>query len=273
MGRDRDGDEGGAGGGDVSGVGAVSVGGVILARGTTRICVPLMGRDEGEFAARAASVPPGACDLVELRADHLDHVDAGTVTRAVEAVRRALPAGVPVLLTLRTLSQGGRWDTSAAGYVALLESVLAGGAPVDALDVEDSTPAAGRDRLVARAHARGVPVVMSSHDFTRTPTAEWLVGALGVQQDHGADVVKVAVMPHDAADVVAVLAATVAYTSRPDARPAVVIAMGALGVSTRVSGATFGSCLTFGTVGEPSAPGQIPAPELRHVLDLLSPGD
>jgi 3-dehydroquinate dehydratase-1 len=47
------------------------------------------------------------------------------------------------------------------------------------------------------------------------------------------------------------------------------MAMGPLGVVSRLAGEVFGSVLTFGTVGAASAPGQVDAARLRDALDLL----
>ncbi|MGF7449679.1 type I 3-dehydroquinate dehydratase, partial [Klebsiella michiganensis] len=41
------------------------------------------------------------------------------------------------------------------------------------------------------------------------------------------------------------------------------------GVS-RVTGRLFGSAMTFGTVGQASAPGQIAITQLRELMDILS---
>jgi len=40
-------------------------------------------------------------------------------------------------------------------------------------------------------------------------------------------------------------------------------------VMTRMGGEAFGSCLTFGTAGNASAPGQLDARELRSVLEII----
>ena len=46
--------------------------------------------------------------------------------------------------------------------------------------------------------------------------------------------------------------------------------MGGLGAVSRVSGAVFGSALTFATAGgAPSAPGQLPVERVRAMLELL----
>jgi 3-dehydroquinate dehydratase-1 len=47
------------------------------------------------------------------------------------------------------------------------------------------------------------------------------------------------------------------------------MSMGGLGVVSRLAGETYGSCLSFGSVGTASAPGQIDAGALMSVLSLV----
>lgn len=51
--------------------------------------------------------------------------------------------------------------------------------------------------------------------------------------------------------------------------PILTMSMGQLGVVSRVTGDSFGSCATFGAVGQTSAPGQIPVNDLHTVLHIL----
>lgn len=242
--------------------------GIVLGAGLPKICVPLTGADVAALRAEAASLRPGDADLVELRIDHLADVDdAGAVDDALGAVRALLP-DTPLLFTFRTREEGGEHSLDPSGYEELLTAAIASGR-IDAVDVEMRTERERRERIVDAAHRAGVAVVMSSHDFVTTPDRDEIVGRLMTQQDLGADVVKIAVMPADAADVLTLLEATVAYSSTVGARPAITMAMGALGLVTRLAGETFGSCLTFGSVGRPSAPGQIDARALRDVLELM----
>ena len=50
------------------------------------------------------------------------------------------------------------------------------------------------------------------------------------------------------------------------------MAMGALGVISRLGGGVFGSAVTFGTAGRASAPGQTDAAELKRALELIHGG-
>ncbi|MBK4329426.1 type I 3-dehydroquinate dehydratase, partial [Enterobacter hormaechei] len=50
----------------------------------------------------------------------------------------------------------------------------------------------------------------------------------------------------------------------------ITMSMGKSGGVSRVTGRLFGSAMTFGTVGQASAPGQIAIAKLREVMDTLS---
>lgn len=259
--------------------GVLRLRGAALDAGHPQVCVPIVAATPEDAAAVAAVLPPGAADVVELRLDHLTGSahDPAVVRAAVAGVRAALPADVPLLATFRSAREGGAQPADDAAYAATVHAVVAGAGPqgADAVDVELATP--GVADLVARAQAAGLAVVVSHHDFAATPPAAELLEVLRRQRAAGADVCKVAVMPHDADDVLALLTATRAFARDAD-RPVVTVAMGALGLVTRLAGGVFGSAMTFGSVGAASAPGQVDAGRLREVLALLhgtvpAPGD
>lgn len=242
---------------------------VTLGKGAPKICVPLVGRTLKELETAARALDPHDYDLVELRIDFLDEVEnAAAVRAAIAAVREALPDAAPLLFTFRTLAEGGNREIAPDAYEALIALAVASG-QVDAVDVEMFTERAHLERIVAGAHAADIKVVMSSHDFGKTPPREEIVARLATQQELGADVVKIAVMPKTPRDVVTLIDATEEFTSRKARRPAITMSMGGLGAVSRLVGETFGSCLTFGAVGTASAPGQIDAHTLRNVLSVI----
>ncbi|MGT2425976.1 type I 3-dehydroquinate dehydratase [Amnibacterium kyonggiense] len=247
----------------------VRIGAVELGAGRPKVCVPLTGATLRELHAEVAAITPAAADLVELRIDRLDGAtDPRAVRDAIDLVGVALDPSLPVLLTFRTATEGGGATVDPRAYRDLLIR-SAGSGVVDAVDVEMAQPRDVVDAVVEGVHGEGKPVVLSFHDLGGTPTQRAIVDRLLHQHALGADVVKVATTPRTAADVLTLLAATAEYGARPDARPAVTMAMGALGVVSRIAGETFGSCLTFGTVGAASAPGQVDARRLRDALDLV----
>ncbi|MCC2333727.1 type I 3-dehydroquinate dehydratase [Cellulomonas wangsupingiae] len=251
--------------------GVVRLRGTRLGAGSPRVCVPVVATTPDAAAAAARALPPGVADVVELRLDHVTGSagDPGLVRAAVAAVRAALPADVPLLATFRSAREGGAQPADDAACARVVRTVVAGspGADgADAVDVELAAPDVAD--LVAHAQAAGLAVVVSHHDFAATPPADEIVAVLRRQRDAGADVCKIAVMPHDADDVLALLSATRRFARDAD-RPVVTVAMGALGLVTRLAGGVFGSAMTFGSVGAVSAPGQLDAARLRDVLDLL----
>lgn len=87
-------------------------------------------------------------------------------------------------------------------------------------------------------------------------------------QDCNADILKLAVMTETAEDLLSLLQFSAAWRQTAD-RPFVLIGMGPHGVLSRISCAEFGSCLSFGALRESSAPGQLPARDLKRILSLL----
>ena len=247
----------------------VRIGVVELGAGRPKICVPLTGATLEELRVEAAAVTPAVADLVELRIDRFLAVrDPDAVRGAVAVVRATLDTALPLLFTFRTAAEGGGADLAPAAYRDLLRAAVALDG-VAAVDLQMALPSDVISAVVAAARAAGTPVVMSFHDFRATPSRQEILDRLVRQQELGADVVKLACMPSAPEDVLTLLSATSEYASRPDARPAITMAMGPLGVVSRLAGEPFGSSLTFGTVGAASAPGQVDAGALRAALELI----
>ena len=140
---------------------------------------------------------------------------------------------------------------------------------IDLVDVEAFTGDEAVKAVVETAHANGVKVIASNHDFHKTPAKEEIVSRLRKMQDLGADIPKIAVMPQNKKDVLTLLAATEEMASEYADRPIITMSMSGTGVISRLCGEVFGSALTFGAVGKVSAPGQMGIEDLTTVLGLL----
>ena len=163
---------------------------------------------------------------------------------------------------------GGEKEITMEQYTALNLAVAASG-DADLIDVEifsgDGVVKANIDGI----HKAGALVVGSNHDFFATPEKDDIVSRLRKMQEMGADIPKIAVMPKSTADVLTLLAATAEMHETYADRPIITMSMSAKGVISRLSCEAFGSAMTFGAVGQVSAPGQIPVEQLRQVLDIL----
>ncbi|HEY0185957.1 MAG TPA: type I 3-dehydroquinate dehydratase [Cellulomonas sp.] len=248
----------------------VTVRGVAIGTGRPKVIVPLTGADTADLLAQAGAAVAAGPDLVEWR---IDHLGGGTATPdEVVAAGRALRAALddlPLLATIRTAAEGGLADVTDEQYVAAYRAVLDAGL-VDLVDVEVLRGEQTVRTLIDLAHAAQVAVVASNHDFDATPAQAEIVRRLLLMAEHGADVLKIAVMPQDPGDVLTLLAATW-QTSQQTDHPLITMSMAGTGVASRITGGVFGSAATFGMVGRASAPGQVEAGALRAALDLVHP--
>ncbi|WP_040160585.1 type I 3-dehydroquinate dehydratase [Nigerium massiliense] len=247
----------------------VAFGSVTLGEGRTKVIVPITGESADELVEQASALAGrDDVDIVEWRADYLpDAPDPEDVLAAARRLRGVL-GDVPVLFTFRTAAEGGLQSIEPDAYaslnIALVESGL-----VDAVDVELLFDQAAGDAVIAAARKVGVPVVGSFHRFDGTPPVHELVGHLETMAERGCAVSKAAVMPADAGDVLTLLQATWEMRKALSNQVVLTMAMSGVGVVSRLAGEVFGSCATFGMVGRPSAPGQVPVEKLVPVLDLV----
>lgn len=204
---------------------------------------------------------------LELRADLL--ADPTQVRAALDAVRAALEAApgacrLPLLLTYRSATEGGKGAGHGHGYEDYLASLLQLGLPVAAVDIEMACPAS--KALVAEAKAGGYDVVGSCHDFTATPSRAQIAEKLVQITAAGADITKVAYMPRNAQDVAALRHAAHDFADAYPHQPLIAISMGQLGAPSRTD---LANCLTFATIadGAASAPGQATIAHVRAWLE------
>lgn len=249
-------------------VAPLQIGTLRIGEGMPKTIVPITGATAEQALQQAAVIAASAStDIAEWRIDYLDIATDGTALLALgKRIEQAL-AGKPLIVTFRTQAEGGSKAIRDADYGALYATLLRGGF-VQMLDVEMFRDPQVVQSLVSAAHQAGAKVVMSSHDFHGTPPREEIVARLLRQQAMGADVLKIAVMPRDAGDVLALLDATWQVRQQSD-RPLLTMAMGGTGVVSRLAGETFGQAMTFGMIGTPSAPGQVDVEQLQSVLQVI----
>jgi len=242
---------------------------VVIGEGRVKTIVPITGTTADEAIAQARVIGGSAqTDVVEFRVDFLDiALDAGKLAALGPKVAAQLN-GKPLIVTFRTKAEGGNKTIADADYGALYKTLLKAQF-ADLIDVEMFRSEAVVRRLVAGAHQVGAFIVMSNHDFSGTPPAAELLARLRRQQELGADVLKLAMMPRDPSDVLELLRATWEMASRYAERPMMTMSMGGAGVVSRLAGEIFGSAMCFGMIGRASAPGQVEVERLAAVLDIV----
>lgn len=245
----------------------VKAGSIVIGDGVPKIITPLTGRTEPELMLEVDALENSACDIVEWRVDFFDGgLDEWSVVETGLKLKRLLTK--PLLMTLRTKREGGQKEFSVDQYYAICSAVLTEKV-ADLIDVELFAPRSVTSSLLRQAHKRGVVVIMSNHDFEKTPTKEEIIYRLQQMQGMGADICKIAVTPHTPKDVLTLMEATEEMYRRHANCPLITMSMGSLGKITRVAGQLFGSAASFASGRKASAPGQLPVDELRTLLETF----
>lgn len=239
-----------------------------IGAGAPKIIVPIVGVTKEDIIEEAKTFDSIPIDVVEWRVDWFEDVfDFAKVEDVLKDLREVL-GNIPLLMTFRTSKEGGEKAIEADAYAELNKKAAATGL-VDLVDVEAFTGDEVVKDIIEGAHAYGVKVVASNHDFDTTPDKDDIVGRLVKMQELGADIPKIAVMPQCKKDVLTLLEATREMAEEHADRPIITMSMAGTGLISRLCGEVFGSALTFGAVGKASAPGQMNASDLREILTLI----
>lgn len=223
------------------------------------ICVPVCSASV-EALAREVALAATTADLIELR---LDCLTRSEFEESAPAIKVAQETGVPLIVTLRPVSEGGHrelpfserktfWST----YGESLSPAL--------LDLEldlvhsfaaDPPPGWDWDRVICSHHDfRGVPAELESlyERMAATP----------------ARILKIAVQAHDAVDCLPLFA--LLDRAGRAGRELIAIAIGPSGIPTRVLGPAAGGFLTYGAMapGRGTADGQLTARDLGELYRI-----
>jgi len=219
----------------------------------------------GEFVLAASTADLGEEPAARAHADAVEY----RLDRAADglAALAAYDGELPVLVTNRVEREGGAATDTPARLDALAAAIEQ--PRVVAVDVELSAIRDGNgERVVERAREHDVAVVVSTHNFERTPAPERLRKRLEAASAHG-DVAKLAVWARNRGDVLDLLAVT-HELSAAGARVATV-AMGEAGRHSRAVAPLYGSRLGYAPVNaaNATAPGQYDLETLRALVDRL----
>ncbi|MBZ0158324.1 MAG: type I 3-dehydroquinate dehydratase [Alphaproteobacteria bacterium] len=196
-------------------------------------------------------------DILELRVDMFDILTPEHVEEVFRTVRGRV--NKPVIATIRDVAEGGQKEIP--DRALLYRSVV----PLsDAVDVEVRNADLMKEVKEWCVTHRKI-LIGSYHNFTATPDDSALDEIVVRGKEQGADIVKIAAMPGDREEVTRLLL----YTLRNRDKMLITMSMGDIGLPSRIFGPLFGSLVTYGYIGKPSAPGQLSASELLYILRRL----
>lgn len=195
-------------------------------------------------------------DVAELRIDR--YADASAERVVAQAQRFAALPTIATIATIRIATEGGEWSGDEMERLARFRTVLP---HVDGVDIE--LRATIRDDVIAAARAHDKVVIVSHHDFERTPPYDELRATVEAASAAGAEYVKLAAMAAGWADVRTLARLTIDLAEVG----LIVMAMGSHGTVSRVFFPALGSRLTYAYVdAKYQVPGQL---DLQHTLHHL----
>lgn len=221
-----------------------------------KIVVPIMPKNIAEVEAMDLERLEDA-DLIEWRADFLPKDDILTVAPAVFEKF----VGREIIFTLRTRQEGGHIDLTGEEYVTLIKEIAALYQP-EFIDFEYYTHRAVFEEMLDFPN-----LVLSYHNFEETP--ENFMEIMSELTSLSPAVVKMAVMPRTEQDVLDVMNYTRGFKTLNAAQSYATVSMGELGKLSRLAGGLTGSCWTFASLDEASAPGQISLGTMKKFLEVL----
>jgi 3-dehydroquinate dehydratase, type I len=215
----------------------------------TKICVPIFEKTYKTVIQAAKNSFEAGADLVEFRIDAMDHPNPDDVLNIIKDINQ------PLIATNRKIDEGGFFQGSESERTEIL---LTAAKHADIIDIELETDIDHMNKVIKASKS----TIISYHDFKKTPPLDFLLDVVSRERKLG-DIAKFAVMPKNISDTIVVL------NVLSKVEKTVGIAMGDMGRYTRVVAPLFGSPITFASLDNISAPGQLDIQTTKNFLDKL----
>ena len=213
------------------------------------ICVPIVEKNYDTVLEAAKNSINAGADIIELRIDAMDHPNPDEVSNIIKDIN------YPLIATNRMVEEGGFFKGSESERTDIL---LAAAKHADIIDIELQTDEDYMNKIIKASKS----TIISYHNFEKTPTADFLLKIVNQERKLG-DIAKFAVMPKNISDTLIVLN----VLSQVEAT--IGISMGDMGRYTRVVAPLFGSPITFASIDNISAPGQLDINTTKNFLDKI----
>lgn len=244
----------------------VKVKNIVFNEGLPKICVPITGTTENEILEEFTELKNIDSDLIELRIDYFEHVlNEQSVINLLNKIKKINDK--PMIFTLRSKGEGGIKDFADEYYFSLNNKVVEGNL-ADLIDIEFFKNEKEVKTIINEAKKNEIKIILSNHEFLKTPAKEEISLRLNKMADYGADIPKIAVMTDSPEDVLMLLEASIDF-KKENKSPFIAIAMGPLGIVTRIACNLSGSCMTYASFKNSSAPGQLNVKLIKELLEIM----
>jgi 3-dehydroquinate dehydratase-1 len=223
---------------------------------TIRVCVSIPPKTVDEALALIQEAEAQNADLIEVRLDSLtEHDKISEIAKCTKT---------PLIATNKSLEQHGGFSGTETERQKILVDAAKNG--FEYVDVDLGAPK--QKELIHEIHEAGANVIVSFHDFQKTPELSELEKVLNKEISLGADVCKIITTAQTMKDNLT----TLDFVSKASKKVKVVcFAMGDLGAHSRLVSPVFGAFFTFASLDEKrkTAKGQLTIKEMRLAYDAL----
>ncbi|XP_020204569.1 bifunctional 3-dehydroquinate dehydratase/shikimate dehydrogenase, chloroplastic isoform X1 [Cajanus cajan] len=222
----------------------------------TLVCTPILGTTVAQMLIQMRRANEIGADMVEIR---LDYLRTFNPTPHLQTLISQSP--LPTIVTYRPTWEGGKYEGDETKRQDVLRLAMELGA--DYIDVELQV-ADDFNRSICEKKPHNFKVIVSSHNFHNTPSAEAIGNLVARIQATGCDIAKIVTTASDITDCAHIFQIMVHSQI-----PTIGIVMGERGLISRLLSPKFGGYLTYGALEEDaiSAPGQI---TVKNMLELYN---
>jgi len=224
---------------------------------TPMIALPITDKDL-EITLNNAII--NSIDIIELRIDQFENKELNHIKEVANKVKSY---NFYTIATVRSKLEGGP-DISEPERLEIFNAISE---LVDIIDIE-YTSTNIKEKVKEIAKNKGKLLLMSYHDFEKTPSEDEIQKLIDDCKIQGADIVKYAFKANSFEDVARVMC----ITNKNKDKNIVAISMGEIGKITRVAGFMFGSLITYTYIGQSFAPGQIEVKKLNELIEFFKGG-
>ncbi len=222
------------------------------------ICTPIQEKSQKTVLKRVQELKKKT-DLAEVWLDQIKDLDLKSLIKK---------APLPLVLVCKKPAEKGAFKGSDARLAAILsDSCKFGAKYVDIPLVGLRNKDYGLSKVIR--NKKQTKIIISHHDFKKTPTLAWMLKTAHEMKKKGADIVKIAVMARSLEDAFTVI--SLAQILQAEKIPHILIGMGKKGILTRIITPFLGGTIMFAPLktSKSTASGQLTVEELKKAWSLI----
>lgn len=220
-----------------------------------KICIPIQAKTLKELGAILPKAEKQA-DLIEIWLDYIKDLNTKSLKEVIGKMKK------PLIVVCKGKKEKGKWTGSEQDRIEILSQAATLGA--DFVDVGIHTNEKLLKQII-KAKKQKTKIVISYHNFAKTPSLKTLKNICEKALHKGADIVKIATFAQTKVDNYSIFELLAWFRTSHADKKIIALCMGKHGQISRVQGPAFGSFLTFAALQEnkKSASGQLTVAEIK----------